>query len=135
MKIRNVTIKNFRGVKELDWSLSTANIFCLIGKGDSSKSTILEAIRNVFYPQWNLVLSDSDFYQCKVENAIVIEVTIGDLVEELCSLNKYGYSLRGWDAGTNWTRRGSRCFVTSTAQCGPNHLSCRPTLKSNLACA
>lgn len=98
MKIRNVTIKNFRGVKELDWSLSTANIFCLIGKGDSSKSTILEAIRYVFYPQWNLVLSDSDFYQCKVENAIVIEVTIGDLVEELCSLNKYGYSLRGWDA-------------------------------------
>ncbi|MFD1557462.1 ATP-dependent endonuclease [Paraburkholderia silviterrae] len=97
MKIRKITIKNFRGVKELDWSLPTADIFCLIGKGDSSKSTILEAIRYAFYPQWNLTLSDSDFYQCKVENSIVIEVTIGDLVEEFCSLNKYGHCLRGWD--------------------------------------
>ena len=98
MKIRKIAIKNFRGVKELDWSLPTADIFCLIGKGDSSKSTILEAIRYAFYPQWNLTLSDSDFYQCKVENSIVIEVTIGNLVEEFCSLNKYGQYLRGWNA-------------------------------------
>lgn len=98
MKIRKITIKNFRGVKELDWSLPSANIFCLIGKGDSSKSTILEAIRYAFYPQWNLTLSDSDFYQCKVEGSIVIEVTIGDLVDDFCSLNKYGNCLRGWDA-------------------------------------
>ncbi len=98
MRIRKITIRNFRGVKELDWSLPAAEIFCLIGKGDSSKSTILEAIRYTFYPQWNLTLSDTDFYQCKVENTIVIDVTIGDLVDELCSLNKYGNYLRGWDA-------------------------------------
>jgi predicted ATP-dependent endonuclease of OLD family len=54
VKIRKMTIKNFRGVKELDWCLPTADIFCLIGKGDSSKSTLLEAIRYAFYPQWNL---------------------------------------------------------------------------------
>ncbi|WP_312842427.1 AAA family ATPase [Stutzerimonas nitrititolerans] len=58
----------------------------------------MEAIRYTFYPQWNLTLSDTDFYQCKVENTIVIDVTIGDLVDELCSLNKYGNYLRGWDA-------------------------------------
>ena len=98
MKIRKITIKNFRGVKELDWNLPVADIFCLIGKGDSCKSTILEAIRFVFYPQWNLTLSDSDFYQCKVDNSIVIEVTIGELIEEFCSLKKYGYYMRGWDA-------------------------------------
>jgi putative ATP-dependent endonuclease of OLD family len=98
VRIRKISIRNFRGVKELDWSLPTADIFCLIGKGDSSKSTILEAIRHAFYPQWNLTLSDSDFYQCKVENAIIIEVSIGDLIEDFCSLNKYGHCLRGWDA-------------------------------------
>jgi putative ATP-dependent endonuclease of OLD family len=98
VKIRNLKLRNFRGVKELDWSLPPGNIFCLIGKGDSSKSTILEAIRYAFFPQWNLTLSDSDFYQCKVENSIVIEVTIGDLVEEFFSLTKYGTYLRGWDA-------------------------------------
>lgn len=98
MKIKKITIKNFRGVKEFDWCLPAADILCLIGKGDSSKSTILEAIRYTFYPQWNLTLSDSDFYKCKVENPIVIEVTIGNLIEDFCSLNKYGNFLRGWDA-------------------------------------
>lgn len=98
MKIRHLKIQNFRGVKQLEWSLPAGDIFCLIGKGDSSKSTILEAIRYTFYPQWNLALSDSDFYQCKAENSIVIDVTIGDLVDEFCSINKYGNYLRGWDA-------------------------------------
>lgn len=98
MKIRRIKIENFRGVKELDWSLPNADIFCLIGKGDSSKSTILEAIRYAFHPQWNLTLSDSDFHQCKVADSIVIEVTIGALTEAFCSLDKYGQYLRGWDA-------------------------------------
>lgn len=100
MKIRKIKIKNFRGVKELDWSLPNADIFCLIGKGDSCKSTILEAIRYAFHPQWNLTLSDSDFHQCKVADSIVIEVTIGALTEAFCSLDKYGHYLRGWDAVT-----------------------------------
>lgn len=100
MKIRKVKIKNFRGVKELDWSLPNADIFCLIGKGDSSKSTILEAIRYAFHPQWNLTLSDSDFHQCKVADSIAIEITIGALTEAFCSLDKYGQYLRGWDAAT-----------------------------------
>ena len=98
MKLRKINIKNFRGVKELNWNLPTADVFCLIGKGDSSKSTILEAIRFAFHPQWNLTLSDSDFHQCKVSDSIVIEVTIGELTEEFCSLDKYGHHLRGWDA-------------------------------------
>lgn len=100
MKIRKISIKNFRGIKELEWCLPTADIFCLIGKGDSSKSSILEAIRYVFYPQWNLALSDSDFYMCNVEDSIVIEISIGELAEEFCSLTNYGHCLRGWDAKT-----------------------------------
>jgi putative ATP-dependent endonuclease of the OLD family len=100
MKIRRISIKNFRGVKELEWSLPTADIFCLIGKGDSSKSTILEAIRYAFYPQWNPTFSDSDFYQCKIEKTIAIEISIGELIEEFCSLSKYGHLLRGWDTKT-----------------------------------
>src|SRR5690606_12003712 len=68
------------------------------GKGDSSKSTILEAIKCAFYPHWSLNLSDSDFYECKLDKPIIIEVTIGDLIHEFCSLSKYGNYLRGWDA-------------------------------------
>lgn len=96
MKIRKLIIKYFRGIKELDWNLPIGDIFCLIGKGDSSKSTILDGIRYAFYPHWNLSLSDSDFHQCKTDNPIVIEVTIGELTEEFCSEYKYGHYLRGW---------------------------------------
>lgn len=100
MKIRKLIIKNFRGIKELDWSLPDGNVFCLIGKGDSSKSTILDAIKYAFYPQWNLSLSDSDFNQCNADNPIVVEILIGELIEEFCSLNKYGQYLRGWNCET-----------------------------------
>jgi predicted ATP-dependent endonuclease of OLD family len=98
VKIRKIVIKNFRGVKALDWNVPKADIFCLIGKGDSSKSTILEAIRYTFHPQWNLALSDSDFYQCEITDPIVIEITIGSLAADFYALNKYGLYLRGWDA-------------------------------------
>lgn len=97
MKIRKLVIKNFRGIKELDWDLPDKNVFCLIGKGDSSKSTILEAIRFVFYPQWNLTFSDSDFFDCNNDNPIQIEATIGDILEEFYSIEKYGNYLRGWN--------------------------------------
>jgi putative ATP-dependent endonuclease of OLD family len=100
VKIRRITIKNFRGVKELEWSLPASDIFCLIGKGDSSKSTILEAIRYAFYPQWNPTFTDADFHQCKVEDSIIIEVTFGDLIPDFCSLQKYGNHQRGWDKAT-----------------------------------
>jgi putative ATP-dependent endonuclease of OLD family len=100
VKIRRLKIKNFRGIRELEWSLPRGHIFCLIGKGDSAKSTILEAIRYVFYPQWNLTLSDSDFHKGAINDAIIIEATIGDLVDDFCSLKKYGHHLRGWDSDT-----------------------------------
>ena len=50
MRIRKINIKNFRGIKELDWSLPAEDIFCLIGKGDSSKSTLLEAMALLHKP-------------------------------------------------------------------------------------
>ena len=90
MKILNLKIRNFRGIEELDWALPDKQVFCLIGKGDSTKSTILEAIRYALYPNWNLVFYDTDFYLCEIDEPIVIEVTIGNLIDEFCSLEKVG---------------------------------------------
>ncbi len=100
MKIRNLKIRNFRGIEELDWALPDKQVFCLIGKGDSTKSTILEAIRYALYPNWNLVFYDTDFYLCEIDEPIVIEVTIGNLIDEFCSLEKYGEYLHGWNLST-----------------------------------
>lgn len=100
MKIRNIKIQNFRGIKKLDWNLPEQNLFCLIGKGDSGKTTILEAIRYSFSPQWNLAFNDSDFYLCKTNDPILIEIIIGELPNEFCSEKKYGAHLRGWNNAT-----------------------------------
>lgn len=97
MKIRRLGIQNFRGINQLEWNLPNEKTFCLIGKGDSTKTTVLEAIRCAFSPQWNHAFYDSDFYQCNTDNSIQIEVVIGDLLAEFCAEQKYGAHLRGWD--------------------------------------
>ncbi|MBB6600318.1 AAA family ATPase [Luteimonas sp. MC1825] len=97
MKIRRLKIRNFRGVNQLEWNLPDENIFCLIGKGDSTKTTVLEAVRCAFSPQWNHSFNDSDFNQCKTDSPIEIEVVIGELSKEFCSEQKYGAHLRGWN--------------------------------------
>jgi hypothetical protein len=97
MRVRHLSIKNFRGIREMEWSLPDCPLFCLIGRGDSTKSTILEALRRAFCPQWNLVFDDADFYQCAPENEIRIEVTIGDIPEEFRDLATYGHWLCGWN--------------------------------------
>lgn len=100
VKIRRINIQNFRGIKYLEWNLPDQQIFCLIGKGDSAKTTILEAIRCAFSPQWNLAFNDSDFHLCKTDDPIMIEIIIGELPDEFCSEKKYGAHLRGWDKAT-----------------------------------
>jgi putative ATP-dependent endonuclease of OLD family len=84
----------------MEWSLPDNALFCLIGRGDSTKSTILEALRRAFCPQWNLAFDDADFYQCTPENEIRVEVIIGDLPEEFRDLATYGHWLCGWNAET-----------------------------------
>jgi hypothetical protein len=81
----------------MDWPLPDNALLCLIGRGDSTKSTILEALRRAFYPQWNLGFDDADFYQCKPENRISISVVLGDIPDEFRDLGSYGHFLCGWN--------------------------------------
>ncbi len=93
MYIKRLKINNFRGIKELNWKLNK-NFVCLIGPGDSTKTTILVAIEWALYPYWNINVSDYDFYDCNVENNINIEVTIGDFPEEFLKEENFGLYLR-----------------------------------------
>ena len=86
MRIRHISIRNFRGIRELDWTIPDKTLFCLIGRGDSTKSTILEAVRRAFYPQWNLAFHDADFFQCVPANTICIDVILGDIPDEFRDL-------------------------------------------------
>jgi len=95
MIVRHLKIRNFRGIKELDWTIK-GKVVCLIGAGDSTKTTVLDAIESALSPRWNIPFSDSDFYNGEIDNPIEIEATVGYLPKEFISDDKYGLKLRGW---------------------------------------
>lgn len=100
MWVRHLSVRNFRGIRELNWPVPDKSILCLIGRGDSTKSTILEALRRVFHPQWNLSFDDADFYRCNPANCIAIEAILVNLPDAFRDLEKYGHWLCGWNAET-----------------------------------
>jgi predicted ATPase len=93
-KIHNLSISNFRGIQFFSQGFNS-NFICLIGRGDSGKSTIIEAIACVLSPNWNLSFFDNDFYKCDTSKSIQIEVTLRDVPNELLLENKYGLYVRG----------------------------------------
>lgn len=96
MQIRQVKVERFRGIKKLDWRVD-GQLICLIGPGDSTKSTILSAIEYALSPRWKIDFNDSDFYNGDPDEPFLITVTVGDLPEELKSDSKLGTELRGWN--------------------------------------
>jgi hypothetical protein len=95
MRIRRLEIERFRGIKKLQWNID-GNFICLIGPGDSTKTTILDAIESVLSPRWNLAFDDTDFYEAQTVEPILIIATVGDLPDEIKNEAKYGYMARGW---------------------------------------
>ncbi len=96
MKLRNLTIKNFRGISEMEWKL-TGDMIGLIGPGDSTKSTILLAIEYLFSGSWSLSVSDVDFYQMNVQVPIEIAGVVTELPDVLISEDKFGLYLGFWN--------------------------------------
>jgi hypothetical protein len=70
---------------------------CLIGPGDSTKTTILDAIELCLYPRSYFLADDSDFFNLEVEEPIKLTVTLTDLPLEFIADDRYGLFLRGWD--------------------------------------
>jgi len=98
-RIVAIDIKNFRGISDLTW-LPQAGINCLIGPGDSGKSTILEAIDWCLGARRSIKACDADFFGMNVEVEIAIEIAIGDLDASLLNLEQYGLFLRGFNSET-----------------------------------
>ena len=95
MFLTNLEIEHFRGIKSGNISFPlNSRVICLIGAGDSTKSTILKAIEWVFWPSWNLIVCDNDFYECNTEIPIVIRATFKEVPQKLLSEDKYGLYLR-----------------------------------------
>lgn len=103
-RLRHLAISNFRGIRSLAWDVPDGSLLCLIGRGDATKSTVLEAVRRVFSSQWNLPFDDADFHGCKPSGGLRIEAVITDFPDAFRDLSLYGYRLSGWDrAAGKWT--------------------------------
>ncbi|MGA3797727.1 ATP-dependent nuclease [Pseudomonas fluorescens] len=99
VRIRKLEIRHFRAIQALDWAPSNG-INCLIGPGDSGKSSILDAIDLCLGARRSASFSDTDFYNLDVNTPIVISVTLGSLPDEMVNLDAYGDFLRGIELST-----------------------------------
>ncbi len=77
--------------------MPSSRLTCLIGPGDSGKSTTLDAIEAALSPRWQ-PFTDADFTNCDANSQIDIRVTIGELPSEALRENRMGMHLRGWGA-------------------------------------
>jgi hypothetical protein len=100
MRIVFIEIDNFRGIKRLRWAPG-ATVNCLIGPGDSTKTTILDAIELALNPRSYSFADDSDFHNLDYEKDVNIVVTVGGLPPEFSADDRYGMHLRGWSNETS----------------------------------
>jgi len=94
MQIRQLKIDNFRGIGALDWKPGKS-FCCLIGPGDSGKSTVLDAIEAALSSRWFFFI-EPDFLNCDTSHSIRVEVTVGELSRVLKSDERLGLYVRGW---------------------------------------
>lgn len=95
-KIRSLSIENFRSIRSLDW-WPAPGINCLVGPGDSGKSTVLDAIDLCLGARRNVAFGDTDFRRLDVTRPIIISITLGELPDALLNIEAYGDFLRGCD--------------------------------------
>ena len=97
MRIAQIEIRNFRGIATMDWS-PEAGLNCLIGPGDSTKTTILDAIELVLNPRSNFIGDDADFHNQNHNLPVTITLALVQIPEDFCTDARYGLHLRGWDS-------------------------------------
>jgi putative ATP-dependent endonuclease of the OLD family len=95
-RIRLIIIQNFRCIQQLTW-FPGEGLNCLIGPGDSGKSSILDAIDLCLGARRNSTLTDADFHGLDVEKAISISITLGELDDGLKNFETYAPYLRSFN--------------------------------------
>lgn len=100
MHVIDLSIKNFRGLKTFHHMFGEKQLICLVGQGDSGKTTILEAISLALSSTWNIPFCDNDFYMKNVEEPIQIEVSV-KMPETFVLESKFGLYMRFWDSKNN----------------------------------
>lgn len=99
VRVCKVEIQNFRSIRLLTW-LPSPGLNCLIGPGDSGKTTILDAIDLCLGARRNVSFSDTDFFGLDVTQPISITLTLGSLPDALRTMETYGNYLQAFNSAT-----------------------------------
>ena len=88
MRVKHVEVRNFRGIKSLSWKVK-GNFNCIVGPGDTCKTTILTAMDFALSPRSGMSFYDSDFFNQDVSGDIVIQITLADWDEEQPDIRRF----------------------------------------------
>lgn len=94
MMLRWLRIEHFRGIKAAGWSIDRRMVG-LIGAGDSTKTTLLDAIGLVLNPNYNPQFTDADFFAFDLTKNIVIEAVVTNLPDNLVKESQLGKDRSG----------------------------------------
>lgn len=95
-RIRLINVENYRCIQQLKW-FPGQGLNCLIGPGDSGKSSVLDAIDLCLGARRVFNMTDADFHGLDVEKPISISITLGELDDGLKSLETYAPYLRSFN--------------------------------------
>ena len=94
MMLRRLQIEHFRGIESAEWAINR-RLVGLVGAGDSTKTTLLDAIGLVLSPNYNPQFTDADFFGFDLTKNIVIEAAITDLPDNLIKESQLGKDRSG----------------------------------------
>lgn len=94
--IKAIEIENFRSIKKLKY-FPSPGVNCIVGPGDSGKSSLLDAIDLCLGAKRSLQFSDSDFFNLDISNPIKITITLGNLDDGLKNIDTYGGHLHNFN--------------------------------------
>lgn len=94
MMLRRLKIQHFRGIESVDWSIDR-RLVALVGAGDSTKTTLLDAIGLVLSPNYNPQFTDANFHGFDLTKNIVIEAAVADLPDDLVKESQLGKDRAG----------------------------------------
>lgn len=74
-RILKLTIRNFRGIQDLEWHPAAGMNFVL-GGGDTGKTTVLEAVDLLFSPSTSFNASETDYWMRDTATSLFIEAVV-----------------------------------------------------------
>jgi putative ATP-dependent endonuclease of OLD family len=98
MQIRQLTIRRYRGIEDFTWK-PRLGVNCLVGPGDTFKSTVLAAISLLLAPYPLGPCSEFDFHRRRLAEGFEIEAYIGSLDLAALGTDQRLPPLYGWDNG------------------------------------